>query len=134
MWRSEVPNSLTGEVPNKLTLLGSRCKICHNTYFPARRNCPNCLNRDTIDRVVLSKKGRLRSFSISQVAPPGFESPHVQGYIELEMGGPCIFSLLIDCGDPPELKIGQKMHLVLVEKSRDESGRVVIGYRFKPDD
>jgi uncharacterized OB-fold protein len=134
MWRSEVPNSLTGEDRQKLTLLGSRCPICHNTYFPARRNCPDCLSRDSIDRIALSKQGRLHSFSISQVAPPGYESPHVQGYIELEPGGPCIFSLLVDCGSPPELKIGQKMHLILVENGRDESGRVVIGYRFKPDD
>jgi uncharacterized OB-fold protein len=134
MWQPEVPNSLGGDDPRHLSLTGSRCCRCGKIYFPARRNCPNCLTREAIEPVLLGNRGRLRSYSISQVAPPGYKTPHIQGYIDLDPEGPCIFSLLTDCGSPPKLRIGQAMQMVVVEKSGQETDPLVFGYRFKPVD
>ncbi len=131
-WVPEVHGSLTGRDVEELHLTGSRCEGCGQIYFPARRNCPHCLDDRSIKQMPLSDRGTLQTFVIASVAPPGYTVPHAQGYIDLSEGGPRIFSLLTDYGDGSSLKVGCEMGLEIVRLGRDQENRVIVGYRFKP--
>jgi uncharacterized OB-fold protein len=131
-WVSEVPGTLIGDSLEDLLLLGTRCDRCGRVYFPARRNCPRCLDDRCTKQVPLSTEGTLQSFSIASVAPPGFTVPHAQGYIDLSGDGPRIFSLLTDYGDGSGLKVGCAMALKIAHVGKDKEDRVIAGYRFRP--
>jgi methylmalonyl-CoA mutase C-terminal domain/subunit len=132
LWVPEVPRSLTGRGIEDLHLLGSKCEKCGRVYFPSRRNCPHCMNDRSISQVQLNDKGTLQSFVVASVAPPGYDVPHAQGYIDLYEDGPRIFSLLTDYGDGARLQIGCEMGLKIIQHGRDQENRAIVGYRFKP--
>jgi methylmalonyl-CoA mutase C-terminal domain/subunit len=131
VWIPEVPGSLTGIEINQLRLSGTKCKKCGQIYFPLRRNCPRCPD-GTVEDLPLSEKGILQSFVVADVAPPGYEVPHAQGFIDLFEVGPRIFSLLTDHGNGTELRIGSEMGLKIIKRGSDEENRIVVGYRFTP--
>ena len=130
-WTSEVPGSLTGKEINQLRLLGTKCKKCGQIYFPLRRNCPRCPG-EPVEDLPLSDKGKLQSFVVADMAPPGYETPHVQGYIDLFENGPRIFSLLTDYADGSKLRVGCEMGLKIIKRGTDDDNRVIVGYRFTP--
>ncbi len=131
-WVSEVPGTLTGKSIDSLHLLGSKCEKCGGVFFPARKNCPYCLDDRFSKQMPMSDEGILQTFSVAKVAPPGYSTPHAQGYIDLSGNGPRIFSLLTDYGDGSSLKIGGKMGLKIAKLGRDKEDRVIVGYRFRP--
>jgi uncharacterized OB-fold protein len=131
-WVLEVPGTLTGDRLDDLQLSGTRCDRCGRVYFPARRNCPRCLDDSCIRQVPLRTEGTLQSFSIASIAPPGFPVPHAQGYIDLSGNGPRIFSLLTDYGDGSSLRVGCGMVLTIAQLGKDKEDRVIVGYRFRP--
>lgn len=131
-WVPEVPGSLMGRNLDEIHLLGSKCHRCGQIYFPSRKNCPNCLDDHSLKQIQLSDTGLLQTFVVASVAPPGYEVPHAQGYIDLSEGGPRIFSLLADYGDGSDLKIRCAMGLKIINLGRDKENRVIVGYRFRP--
>lgn len=131
VWNCEVPGSLSGPSLAQLRMVGTHCATCGKTFFPKRRNCPYCLDEAGAETVALSPTGSLVSSHISSAAPEGFTAPHAQGYVQLDAGGPNIFTLLTGF-DSMELHAGQRMELVCVEKRRGEEDEVVVGYRFRP--
>jgi uncharacterized OB-fold protein len=130
-WTPEVPGSLTGSDLARLRLLGTKCGKCGQVYFPSRRNCPRCPD-ETVEDLPLSDRGTLQSFVVADVAPPGYEVPHAQGYIDLSEDGPRIFALLTDHGDGSKLRVGCEMGLKIVKRASDEENRIIVGYRFTP--
>ncbi|UCG66918.1 MAG: OB-fold domain-containing protein, partial [Deltaproteobacteria bacterium] len=75
--------------------------------------------------------GKIFSFSIAQVAPPGFEVPHVQAYIDLDEGVR-VFSLLVEYGDVENLRTGLPVKLVIVNVGENEEGKERLTYCFRP--
>ena len=132
LWVPEVPGSLTGKDIEDIHLLGTKCEKCGHVYFPSRRNCPRCMDDRFAKPIPLSDKGTLQSFVVASVAPPGYEIPHAQGYIDLNNDGPRIFSLLMDYGDGSSLYVGAEMGLKVIKLGRDRENRVIVGYRFRP--
>jgi methylmalonyl-CoA mutase C-terminal domain/subunit len=132
IWIEEVPHTLSGRTIDQIHLIGTKCEQCCQIYFPVRKNCPRCMEKKSIKQISLSDRGILQTFVVANIAPPGYPIPHAQGYIELNGGGPTIFSLLTDYGDPSSLKIGMKMALKIVRLGRDNENRVIVGYRFRP--
>jgi len=132
VWIPEVPGSLTGREIESLHLSGSKCEKCGQIYFPLRRNCPRCMDEEGVRQIPLSDRGTLQSFVVASMAPPGFDVPHAQGYIDLYEDGPRIFSLLTEYGDGSILQIGKEMGLKVIKRGRDEKNRVIVGYRFGP--
>ena len=132
MWRAKIAGSLTGSGMDDLHLKGTLCRVCDRKYFPARKNCPTCLKEDTIESVRLSDYGTLYSFVNCGIAPPGYALPHVQCYIDLDDGGPRIFSLISDYGDAKRLTVGMRMVLSVGLHQKDSDGTVVAEYSFKP--
>ena len=130
-WVSEVSNTLV-EDRGEIRLTGSECPSCKRVYFPAMRICPDCLDDNhPMKTKILSDKGKIYSFSIAQVAPPGFEVPHVQAYIDLEEGVR-VFSLLVECGDVEKLRTGLPVKLVIVNVGENEEGKERLTYCFRP--
>jgi len=130
-WVPEVPNTL-GVDQGEVRLTGSECPLCKRVYFPAMKICPDCLDGDrTMKTKFLSSTGKIYSFSIAQVAPPGFKVPHVQAYIDLE-GGVRLFTLLVEYGDVKRLRTGLPVKLVIVKAGEDEEGRERLAYCFRP--
>jgi uncharacterized OB-fold protein len=130
-WVPEVPNTL-GVDRGEIRLTGSECPSCNRVYFPAMKICPDCLDDSQPMRIkTLSEIGKIYSFSIAQVAPPGYDVPHVQAYIDLSEGVR-LFTLLVEYGDGNRLKTGLLAKLVIARIGEDEEGRERLGYRFRP--
>ncbi len=113
-------------------LIGAKCQSCGRTYFPKRSICPICKGIGTMKEVALSKKGKIDTFTVINVAPTGFKAPYIQAYIYLPEG-PRVFSLITGI-DPltNDLKDGQEVELVIEKIREDENGNDLIGYKFKP--
>jgi uncharacterized OB-fold protein len=118
--------------PEKPYLIGSKCDICGIVCFPEKEVCPSCIRGKTMRPVPLSGKGKVDSFSISYVAPPGFSAPYIQSWIEL-IEGPRIFSLITGC-EPSEqaLEIGMDVEFVVGKIAEDEDGNDLLCYQFQP--
>ena len=130
-WVPEVPNTL-GEDRGEIRLIGSECPLCKRVFFPAVKICPDCLDdSQPMKKKILNNNGKIFSFSIAQVAPPGFEIPHVQAYIDLDEGVR-VFSLIIDYGDPGRLRTGLPVKLEIVRVGEDEEGKERLTYCFRP--
>lgn len=129
-WKCDVPGTLQGKSLQQMSLVGTACGTCGRTFFPKRRNCPNCLSDNGVKDVPLSRTGKLQSFVVTKAAPPGYPVPHAQGYVTLD-NGPTLFTLLTDY-DEQKLQAGCKMDLKCVETRRDENNEPILGYRFRP--
>ncbi len=117
--------------PAAPSLAGGRCTGCGTVYFPARRECPACFTDGSVERITLSRRGRLYSFTVIRVAPSGFTAPYPMGLVELPEGLRIL--AVIDGGgaDGAGLFAGAPMELTLGDVGRDAKGRALVGYRFR---
>ena len=90
------------------------------------------MKEDTVESIQLSDRGKLQSYVICRIAPPGYETPHAQGYIDLNDNGPRIFSVITGYGDESNLKIGQEMELRVLNCGKDLDGYDILEYQFRP--
>ena len=101
-------------------LVGGKCKACDHVFFPRPPMCPDCLGE--ISYADLGAHGSIYSYTIVRTKPPfGLPAPYAVGYIDLEVSGLRIFSLL----DPEmvgRLHIGQKVILVVDHLGHDGHG------------
>jgi uncharacterized OB-fold protein len=113
-------------------LLGSRCRTCGEHFYPRRATCARCLADDPED-VLLGPSGTLYTWTYLHV--PGFgqhrtaSRGHAAGQVDLHEG-PRVQAVLE--GEPGDFRIGMAMELTLAEVGRDEAGRAVVMYRFRP--
>ena len=113
-------------------LIGSKCCSCGCVTFPKKVVCPACIRDDTMEEIPLNRRGRIYSFTVVQIAPPGFVAPYIQAVVDLAEG-PRIFSLITGCEPSEEsLEIGMEVELVIDKICEDEEGNELIGYKFQP--
>lgn len=130
-WVSEIPGAL-GLNDGEISLCASQCPRCRKVTFPAMRVCPDCLDTEhPPENIFLAHTGVVQSFSAAQIAPPGFEAPHVQAYIQMPEGVK-IFSILVDCQGGGSVETGIPVQLVIQRVGEAGDGREVLAYRFKP--
>jgi hypothetical protein len=69
-------------------LMGTRCKVCGEIYFPPRADCIRCMD-DEVEWIEYSGRGKLQSYTKIYAAPKGFEdmAPYTIGVVDLEEGG-----------------------------------------------
>ena len=115
----------------KSYLVGSKCRSCGEVIFPPRRCCRRCSSTD-LEEVALSRRAKLYSFTSIVVKLPNakLQPPYFVGVVELPEGER-IRTLLTD-SDPALLRIGDEMELVIDVVYEDESGREVLGWKFRP--
>jgi uncharacterized OB-fold protein len=109
-------------------LIGSKCKACGYVAFPKKMVCPACLTNGSMEDIELSRRGKIDTFSVLHVAPPGFPVPYTVGYVTLPEG-PRVFSILSDSGKA--IDMGDDAELIVGKIREDELGNEVIGYRFR---
>jgi uncharacterized OB-fold protein len=109
-------------------LLGARCRSCGQVIFPARQTCPNCRSED-MEKVRLSGKGTLYSYTIVHMTSQHFEPPYAIGWVELPENVK-VFSQLRGWQEHP-LKTGMALDLGFESLWQDEE-KDYIGYVFRP--
>jgi uncharacterized OB-fold protein len=83
--RALAPNEITTIAGGEVRLLGARCNDCSMKVFPITDVCPGCLSSSS-SALTLGGSGRLYSYTTVHVAPPGWETPYVVGYVDLPEG------------------------------------------------
>jgi uncharacterized protein len=109
-------------------LLGSKCKACGRIYFPKASFCYDCLEKN-MEEVVLSRRGRLYSYTVGRMPSTHFQPPYALGLIDLPEGIR-IFGPLATKEDTT-FEVGMEMEVSL-EGLWSEGDTEFIGYRFKP--
>ena len=107
-------------------LTTTKCKTCGSVLWPPRVVCSGCMSEE-LEWVNLGTEGELYAFTEMKAgAPLGFEKdvPFCIGLVKV---GSLLVSSRIDGARYEDLKIGQRVHLKVVELEDD--GRVF--YRFK---
>ncbi len=78
-------------------LIGVKCKDCEEITCPPKSTCNNCGSRN-LERIELSGKGKVVSYTATYVAPLGYdgEVPYVVAIVELDEGAWIVGRLDVD--------------------------------------
>jgi uncharacterized OB-fold protein len=78
-------NEIELDAQGVLRLRGVECTDCGMKVFPVTDVCPGCLSSN-VRALPLGSEGRLYSYTMVHVAPPGWRTPYVVGYVDLSEG------------------------------------------------
>ncbi len=120
------------EIPNRYNLIGTRCGTCNKIFFPPRYICPSCRRTGKLEPYKLGGKGKIVSYTVTYVAPNGFEdqAPYVMAIIELDEG-PKLTAQVTDCS-PGQVRIGDRVEMVFRRMGQEgEDGPIYYGYKFR---
>lgn len=113
-------------------ILGSRCEICGQEYFPALNVCRKCRSAKLKDKE-MPQTGTLLSYTMQRESLSGYEEqePMIFGLVRLD-NGVKIIAQVVDI--PYEsLEEGFKLKAVFRRiKTDGESGQIFYGYKFGP--
>jgi uncharacterized OB-fold protein len=117
-------------------LLGTRCNSCGAHYFPKALSCrnPECRDKRTLD-VRLGRRGLLYTWTVQSYRPPPLFrmdgwAPYAIGLVELPEGLR-VMGMLGGLAHE-DIRIGMALELAVAPLYRDESGRPVLTYQFRP--
>jgi len=116
---------------SRYNLVGNRCLVCGECFYPARIVCPNCRRKGVLKKEVLSGEGEIYSFTVIRSAPAGFEkyTPYVIAIIKLKEG-PRVMGWVVG-SRPDDIKIGQKVKQVFRKVYEDgKAGLIHYGFKF----
>lgn len=113
---------------NGVFLIGNRCEICGQIFFPSRPFCFDCLS-DRMELSKLGKKGKLYSYTTSYMPSLHFAPPYTVGWIDLAKGIR-IFAP-IEVSEGQNLEMGMDVELVIDELWQEED-KIVVGYKARP--
>ena len=117
-----------GETP---ALEGSRCSNCGDTFYPPRHICLGCYH-EGLDRVPLSSRGKLWTFTIARMTLPGslVSAPYVIAQVELPEG--VMVATVLTGVDPEAVRIGMALELAVEKASVNAEGAEVMTFKFRP--
>lgn len=125
------PELYSASDDNEPSLRGKRCRACGYVFFPPQSyGCESCgALPGQLEPVALRGRGVLHAFATVHYHPgKGIEAPFTIGLIVLD-DGPAVRSTLAERTDEG-LKIGDRMHTVLVPTGMREEGAEVVELRF----
>ena len=121
------------ENPRRYRMEAGKCRNCGEIYFPGRLVCPECGHME-FEKLNLSGRGKLHTFTIVRTAPSGFTdfAPYAIGVVELEEGIR-IMGQITDC-DPESLKTGDRLVTKFRRMNEEgKTGMIMYSYKFVPD-
>ncbi len=135
--RIPVTEGLFAETAAGPRLLGSRCRTCSTPYFPRSLSChnPEC-GESQMEDADFGPRGSLWSCAIQNYPPPlpaRYEEPYTPyavGVVDLDEGLRVVARMSVD--DPESLQLGVEVELTIEPICRDEAGREVVTWKFKP--
>lgn len=83
--RTLAANEISVNPDGDVRLRGVQCADCGMKVFPATEVCPGCLST-SLRELTLGGEGRLYSYTTVHVAPPGWQTPYVVGYVDTPEG------------------------------------------------
>jgi len=112
-------------------LIANRCPQCRCTFFPRRALCAACGGRG-LEETVLSRSGRIWSYSVAHQAPPGavVQPPYIIAQVELPEHV-LVHALITDCA-PEEARIGLEVEITPIKVGADDQGRDIMAFAFRP--
>ena len=124
--------------PEEPHLIGTKCNSCGDYFFPRVESCrnPYCSKTEPVEDVLLSRKGKLYSFTVNFYPPPIFHLPdpfvpYANGLIELPEG--IRVTTMIGPGyNQGNLKVGMEMEMTIDKLYEDKEGNEVVSWRFLP--
>ncbi len=132
-----VTEGLFAETAAGPRLLGSRCQTCSTPYFPRSPAChnPEC-GESRMQDTDFGPRGRLWSCAIQNYPPPPPArydepyTPYAVGVVDLDEGLRVVARMSVD--DPESLQLGAEVELTIEPLYRDDEGRDVTTWKFKP--
>jgi uncharacterized protein len=121
-----IRNDLFKETSDGVVLVGNKCPACGRAFYPKADFCTQCLNKE-LEEMVLSKRGKLYSYTITRVPVGKFPIPHAIGMITLPENVRLTAPLVMGA---EEFKIGAEMEMEITTLW-SEVDHDVIGYKFK---
>ena len=112
----------------KGNLQGLKCNSCNHILPPLTMTCYYCYE-ENLEKIALSRRGKLYSYTIVHQPHIHFKTPYPVGYIDLPEGIRIFSPLKPKDGRP--FQVGMDMELV-VEKLREEDDAEIIGPKFQP--
>jgi uncharacterized OB-fold protein len=110
-------------------IMGQRCPSCDKVYVPPRGACSMC-GVATDEELLLTGKGTITTFCVTQIPSPGLTPPYVTAWIRLDGADITSMFLVQEC-DPDEVRLGMRVEAVWVEESEREANLGNIRY-FRP--
>jgi uncharacterized OB-fold protein len=118
-------------------LIGGRCKACNTYYFPKTfiRHKPDCKDRSAIEDVLLSRKGKLYSYTVQYVPSPP-PSPNPDPFVPAPIGwvalpeGIAIPGKMTGC-KLEDIKMNMDVELVVEKGSQDREGNDVLIWMWR---
>jgi uncharacterized OB-fold protein len=109
-------------------LLAGRCTACGALHFPRRGMCPEC-QATTVAEAALSTRGRLFTFTIVRMSPPGYlgETPYAIGIVELPEGLRVASTIVAD--DLEALAIDDEVHFELLTLGEGDDAVLSFAHR-----
>lgn len=92
-------------------LLGVQCGDCGMRVFPVTEVCPDCLS-SSLSALTLGASGKLYSYTTVHVAPPGWETPYVVGYVDMPEGVRLFGK--VKAGGPDALSVDMRVRVRVV--------------------
>ena len=135
--RKPVVEGLFSDEADGARLLGSRCASCGTPYFPKSDLChhPDC-QQSRMEDARFGPHGTLWSCSVQNYPPPPPArytepyDPYAVGVVDLDEGLRVV-ARMSGC-EPEALQLGKEVELVIEPICRDEDGREVVTWMFKP--
>jgi uncharacterized OB-fold protein len=125
--------------PEEPRLIGNRCGSCGNYFFPKVTTCRNplCPKTKPLEKVLLSRKGKLFAYTINYYSPPPpyhAPDPFVPfGVASVEMPeGIKVGGQIPRSVDLSTLKIGMEMEVVREVLYTNKEGNEVLCWMFQP--
>jgi uncharacterized OB-fold protein len=106
-------------------VMATRCKQCGTTYFPPKADCPDCLSSE-VEWFEVAGKGELKSYSVVNYGPTGFEEDAPYTLALGEFDGVQILARLSRDIDEKDIKVGMSL---TVSPLKLPNGR--LAYEFK---
>jgi len=123
------------QTPNeKPRLLGSRCTLCGEIYFPRKQKgwCLRC-HKKSLEDVKLHGQGKIASYTIVEQPPAGGfyrgPVPYAYGFVDL---ADRVRLKTLFTNDFDKLRVGADVELVIDTLYVDEPGNDVVTFKFQP--
>lgn len=111
-------------------LVGSRCRVTGQVFFPAEAMNPATMSEGTLERHDFDGSGRLVAWTVIARGLPGFDQPYALGTIALD-AGPGFIGQLHDWQDK-NLAPDMRVRLVIGRIKQEKDGGEIVGPKFVP--
>ncbi|MGD0950995.1 MAG: Zn-ribbon domain-containing OB-fold protein [Methanotrichaceae archaeon] len=119
-------------IPQRYSLIGTRCTTCGEYYFPPRNVCPNCRRGTHMEEYKFKGTGAVVTFTTIYTATEDFDrqTPYNLAIIRLDEG-PRLTGQIVSSAD--KVKIGMRVRPVFrILGKEGDRGIIYYGTKFVP--